>query len=124
MNDHPGNPSTTTSRGVNRRRFIQAGAAGAVGLAAAQAQARAARGAASGRHRAKSVILIFNCGGPSHTDLWDMKPGAPDEFRGTYKPIPTNVSGIEISELLPRLASGDVGGLDASTAALLQRLRP
>jgi hypothetical protein len=54
--------------------------------------------------RAKSVILIFNCGAPSHTDLWDMKPGAPSEIRGLFQPIATNVTGIEISELLPQLA--------------------
>jgi len=54
--------------------------------------------------RAKSVILIFNCGAPSHLDLWDMKPDAPSEIRGLFQPIPTRVPGIEISELLPQLA--------------------
>ena len=54
--------------------------------------------------RAKSVILIFNCGAPSHTDLWDMKPNAPSEIRGVFQPISTSVPGIEISELLPQLA--------------------
>jgi hypothetical protein len=61
-------------------------------------------GSASGKGKAKSVILIFNCGAPSHIDLWDMKPHAPDNVRGPFKPISTNVSGIKISELLPRLA--------------------
>lgn len=54
--------------------------------------------------RAKSVILIFNCGAPSHIDLWDLKPDAPSEIRGQWKPIKTNVPGIEIGELLPELA--------------------
>ncbi len=54
---------------------------------------------------AKSVILIFNCGAPSHTDLWDMKPDAPIGIRGELSPIATNVSGIQISELMPRLAT-------------------
>src|SRR5436305_11449421 len=54
--------------------------------------------------KAKSVILIFNVGAPSHIDLWDPKPGAPDDVRGPYKPIRTTVPGIEISELLPDLA--------------------
>src|SRR5436305_11867216 len=54
--------------------------------------------------KAKSVILIFNAGAPSHIDLWDPKPGAPDNVRGPYKPIRTSVPGIEISELLPDLA--------------------
>lgn len=54
--------------------------------------------------KAKSVILIFNGGAPSHIDLWDPKPNAPSEIRGDFMPIRTNVSGIHISELLPRMA--------------------
>src|SRR6187431_3353644 len=50
--------------------------------------------------RAKSVILIFNCGAPSHIDLWDMKPAAADNIRGLFQPISTNVPGIQISELM------------------------
>jgi hypothetical protein len=48
--------------------------------------------------------LIFNCGAPSHIDLWDPKPEAPDSVRGPFRPISTAVSGIQISELLPRMA--------------------
>ena len=59
---------------------------------------------ASNTRGAKSVIMIFNCGAPSHIDLWDMKPNAPSELRGPFQPISTNVSGIEISELLPEVA--------------------
>lgn len=54
--------------------------------------------------QAKSVIMIFNCGAPGHTDLWDMKPLAPPEIRGEFQPIDTAVPGIQISELLPDLA--------------------
>lgn len=54
--------------------------------------------------RAKSVILIFNCGGPSHIDLWDPKPHAPDAARGPFKPIQTSVPGMLVSELLPHVA--------------------
>lgn len=54
--------------------------------------------------RAKSVILIFNCGAPSHIDLWDPKPDAPDNIRGKYQPIATSVPGIQISEMLPAMA--------------------
>lgn len=54
--------------------------------------------------RARSVIMIFNCGAPSHIDLWDPKPEAPDTVRGLYRPISTNVPGIQISQLLPRMA--------------------
>jgi hypothetical protein len=54
--------------------------------------------------KAKSVILIFNGGAPSHIDLWDPKPNAGSEVRGIYSPIKTNVPGVYISELLPRMA--------------------
>ncbi|MEX2186163.1 MAG: DUF1501 domain-containing protein [Pirellulales bacterium] len=57
-----------------------------------------------GRGPARSVILIFNSGAPSHIDLWDPKPDAPDNVRGVFKPISTKVSGIQVSELLPRMA--------------------
>src|SRR5262245_5364254 len=55
------------------------------------------------RAKAKSVILIFNAGAPSHLDLWDMKPGAPETVRGEFKPVATNVPGIRISELMPHV---------------------
>lgn len=53
---------------------------------------------------AKSCILLVLAGGPSHLDTWDMKPGAPREIRGPFRPIRTNVPGIEISEIFPRMA--------------------
>ena len=53
---------------------------------------------------AKSAILLWLWGGPSQIDLFDLKPAAPAEYRGPYRPIATNVAGLEISELLPRLA--------------------
>jgi hypothetical protein len=52
----------------------------------------------------KSCIFILLCGGPSHLDTWDMKPDAPEEIRGPYKPIATTVPGMRISELHTRLA--------------------
>ncbi len=57
-----------------------------------------------GRGKAKSIIMIFNGGAPSHIDLWDPKPDATSEIRGIYKPIRTNVKGLQISELLPNMA--------------------
>ena len=65
---------------------------------------RAASARAPVKAKAKSVILIFNSGGPSHTDLWDPKPEAPEDVRGTFRAIKTNVSGIRVTELLPRMA--------------------
>src|SRR5262249_22788945 len=62
-------------------------------------------GAQGRRGRAeKSCIFILLCGGPSHLDTWDLKPDAPAEIRGPYKPITTSVPGMRISELQPRLA--------------------
>ena len=66
--------------------------------------ARAVGAGAPPSGKAKSVILIFNGGAPSHIDLWDPKPDAPSDIRGTFSPIKTNVTGVHISELLPRMA--------------------
>src|SRR5579871_5383316 len=58
----------------------------------------------TGPGKAKSIILIFNGGAPSHIDLWDPKPEATAEVRGTFSTIQTSVPGIHVSELLPRMA--------------------
>jgi hypothetical protein len=94
--------------GTTRRDIIHAGALGLLGLGLNRlgmlnAQALPAKGGAVAG-KAKSVILIFNGGAPSHIDLWDPKPNAGSEVRGIYSPIKTNVPGIRISELLPRMA--------------------
>jgi hypothetical protein len=89
--------------GVTRRDVVKAGALGALGLNLADylrlAQAGEVRDA-----KARSAIFIFLGGGPSHLDTFDMKPDAPAEIRGEFKPIPTNVTGIQVCEHLPRLA--------------------
>ena len=54
--------------------------------------------------RAKSVIFLYQFGGPSHIDMFDMKPDAPEAYRGPYKPISSNVPGIQVCERLPRVA--------------------
>ena len=87
----------------NRRRFLL-GAGGGVLASLSAGVARAAGTGVPGGGKARSVILIFNDGAPSHLDLWDPKPDAPSEIRGQFRPIRTNVSGIHISELLPRMA--------------------
>jgi hypothetical protein len=87
-----------------RREILRVGAAGALGLSLPSWMSAEAAGLVRREAKAKAVILIYNCGGPSHIDLWDMKPDAPDEIRGPFKPVETNVSGIRVSELMPRLA--------------------
>jgi hypothetical protein len=57
-----------------------------------------------GQPRQKSVVMIFLSGGPSHLDIYDLKPGAPAEYRGEFRPIRTNVPGVEICELMPQQA--------------------
>lgn len=85
-----------------RREFLSQVGLGSLGLCGAEGLQTLA--AAATVSRAKSVILIFNCGAPSHIDLWDPKPLATDTVRGPYRPIATSAPGIEISELLPNLA--------------------
>jgi hypothetical protein len=91
--------------GLSRRSFVQLGVAGmaSVGLAGVL-RAREQSPAGDEARRSTSAILIWLDGGPSHLDLYDMKPQAPAEVRGIWSPIPTNVPGIEISELFPRQA--------------------
>ena len=85
-----------------RRAFLRAGGLGALSLLA-PGRLRAAP-PPGGRAKARSVIMIYNCGAPSHLDLWDMKPDAPAEVRGEFKPVATNVPGVRVSELMPHLA--------------------
>ena len=91
--------------GLTRRSFLQLGVAGmaSVGLPRLlRAKADSADRLGSGKNT--SVILIWLDGGPSHMDLYDLKPDAPAEYRGIWKPIRTKVPGFDISELFPRQA--------------------
>jgi hypothetical protein len=88
--------------GWTRRELLRAGALSAAGVTLADLLR--ARATASTEAPAKSIILLWLWGGPSHLDTFDMKPKAPVEYRGPYAPIATNVPGIDICELLPQLA--------------------
>ncbi len=96
--------TASTRHRLTRRQFLRFQGLGALSLFWSDWLRAAASGPPRGRGKAKAVILIFNCGAPSHLDLWDLKPDAPDSIRGLFQPIATNVPGIRISELLPRLA--------------------
>ncbi|MFL5340698.1 MAG: DUF1501 domain-containing protein [Gemmataceae bacterium] len=90
--------------GLTRREALRVGGLGFTGLLWADwLRARAATPAGT-FGKAKACILVFNYGGPSHLDLWDLKPHAPQEIRGEFKPAATSVPGISITEHLPRLA--------------------
>ena len=91
--------------GFSRRDFVQIGVAGMGSLGLPQilkAKEDSARSGTASKNT--SVILIWLDGGPGHMDMYDMKPEAPAEYRGLWKPIPTNVSGFEMTELFPRQA--------------------
>jgi hypothetical protein len=88
-----------------RRRIIQVGALGLFGLSLHQLLRSEARAAEQGISRSKkSIILIWQHGGPSQLDTFDMKPDAPLEVRGPYRPIATSLKGLEVSELCPEQA--------------------
>ncbi|MBO0722438.1 MAG: DUF1501 domain-containing protein [Blastocatellia bacterium] len=89
--------------GFSRRDFLHAGALSLLGLSLPRFFSLQAQGAIN-RSKDMNCIMIFLLGGPSHLDTWDLKPDAPAEIRGPYKPIKTNVTGIEISEIFPRMA--------------------
>lgn len=91
--------------GVHRRNFLKLGAFGA-GLTLADQLRLSATAAPLGSSAKpmKSAIMIYLPGGPSHMDMYDLKPEAPAEFRGEFKPIKTNVPGIDICELMPMQA--------------------
>src|SRR6476659_9110826 len=96
-----GNGSITTCDGITRRDFLQIGALGAIGLTLSKYAALQSLGAVQKGNDEKSVIMIFNLGAPSQMDTWDMKPDAPREIRGPFKPIRTNNPDIQISEIFP-----------------------
>jgi hypothetical protein len=87
--------------GLSRRDFLQVGTLGALGMTLTDV-ARA-EGSSPSR-REMSCIVLFLVGGPGQLDTWDLKPDAPDEIRGPFRPIPTHVPGIEICEHFPLMA--------------------
>ena len=130
--------------GSSRREFMKIGSLGLFGLTlqdvlGLQDQARASTGAShlegsTGFRSAKSVIVLFLQGGPSHIDIWDPKPEALSNVRGEFKPIKTKVPGVELSETMPLFAdaidkctlirsmSYTLAGLSSHTAAIYQML--
>jgi hypothetical protein len=95
--------SKSTSHRLSRRSFLKIGGLGVAGLTLPQLlRAEERAGIQSSR---KSVILIYLVGGPPHQDMFDLKPDAPREIAGPWRPVPTNVNGIQICEAFPKLAS-------------------
>src|SRR5688572_21488154 len=88
--------------GMSRRKLLQVGGLGMLGLTL-PGLLQAAEKKGKIRARAKSVIFLYQFGGPSHIDMFDMKPEAPEGIRGPHKPISSNVAGMPVSEKLPRV---------------------
>lgn len=96
-------PQSRFCDGISRRSWMQIGALGLGGLALPEIlRGESDRGKAG---QAKGIIMVLLPGGPSHLDMYDLKPDAPSEIRGEFQPISTSVPGIEICELMPRLAA-------------------
>lgn len=90
---------------VNRRGFVKAGLLGTAGLSLADLLQTEAKATETGRPtRQNNVIILWMRGGPSHIDMWDPKPDAPEEYRGEFGVIRSNVPGILLSDMLPRSA--------------------
>jgi hypothetical protein len=104
-------PGSHCCDGVARRSFLRIGGLALGGLALPQILRAQATRAASlnepgrGRKTAKGIIMVILPGGPTHLDTFDLKPDAPAEIRGEFRPIATNVPGVDICELMPRLAA-------------------
>ena len=101
---HIGN--SRNRQGISRRAILRVGGLSALGLGVAEGLPSTSAGSAvSGKKgRAKSVIFVTLYGGPPQTETFDMKPEAPVEARGPFKPIATNKAGVQICEYLPKLA--------------------
>src|SRR5688500_17672153 len=87
--------------GMSRRSFLKVGALAVGGLTLADLlRVKAHAGEKTGTP-SKAVIMVYLNGGPSHMDMYDLHPDAPVEYRGEFKPIRTNVNGMQICELMP-----------------------
>ncbi len=102
--DSPQDRARLCGTGRSRREFLQIGSLASLGLSLPQYLWAKENGVVKPGNDRRSCIMIFNLGGPSHIDLWDMKPDAPSEIRGPFKPMRTKSDAFEISELLPKHA--------------------
>ncbi|MDB5337927.1 MAG: hypothetical protein JWN70_3546, partial [Planctomycetaceae bacterium] len=100
-----GNVRVPVCHGVTRRSFLEAGETGLAGLSLPTLLSLQSAGAVESQNaKIRNCITIFLVGSPGHLDTWDMKPEAPAEIRGKFKPISTNAPGIDICEHFPLMA--------------------
>jgi len=106
----PGKDLCDSHLGVTRRDILRVGGSSLLGLTLGQlleirqAQGSVATAGGPGWNRAKSVILLYLQGGPSHLDLWDPKDDVPDNVKSVFKRMPSRVPGIDVTELMPKFA--------------------
>src|SRR5205807_789131 len=105
-----GRAKVASCEGLSRREWLQVGGLPILGLLLSdllrvRAAERLTRAADLSFGRAKSCIVAFRFGAPAHQDIWDLKPDAPSEMRGEFKPIASSVPGIFVGEHIPRIAS-------------------
>src|SRR3954463_8141991 len=104
----PGKDLCDRHLGVTRRDLLRVGGSAFAGLSlGSMLQLQAAQGKElkpGGFGKAKSVILVYLQGGPSHLDLWDPKDNVPDNVRSAFKPIDTRLPGVQFTEIIPKLA--------------------
>src|SRR5437667_5451838 len=109
----PGKDLCDRHLGVTRRDILRVGGSAFLGMSlggmlklqsAQGATAPPTPGGGPGWGRAKSVILIYLQGGPSHLDLWDPKENVPDNVRSAFKAIPTKTPGVNVTEMMPKFA--------------------
>src|SRR3954467_5150657 len=87
--------------GATRRDFLRVGALAVGGLTLADLLRQQARGGTAAGRKGKALIMVYLNGGPSHMDMYDLKPDAPKEFRGEFSPIKTNLPGAQVCEHAP-----------------------
>jgi len=97
------NSRSLNSAALSRRELLRVGSLGGLGLALPQLL-RAEQAGGGAASKADACIVIYLNGGPSHLDMWDMKPDAPVEIRGEFRPVSTSLAGVQLCEHLPRLA--------------------
>ena len=100
-----GRGTAHTCDGTTRRDFLQVGSLGVAGLSLAGYLEAKEQGQVTSGHDERACIMIFNLGAPSQLDTFDMKPDAPSEVRGPFKPIATSCGAYQLSEILPKIAS-------------------
>ena len=91
-------------RQFTRRNFLQIGGASLCGVTLLDLLRAQAQAAGAPTPKAKQIIVVWMAGGPPHTDMFDMKPDSPSDYKGEFKPIKSKLPGLDVCELMPKLA--------------------